>query len=195
MGSKVHGDCVFIGDISMTYYCSTADVASRLGLDSGQRTRASTRLTSAIRRASIDIDQSFRDYGRDAPSREIGETTLNGVVAAGATTITLTSGTDFATSGNGNIDGDSFVWTGKSTNDLTGVTGVSFDHATGVTVQEGEFAHVLREICADLASSYYLEDDSVFQLGGFPDGGLRTNTLRTRGKENLTRLAHLGSVD
>jgi len=179
----------------MTYYCVAADVGMRLGLNSAQRDRASTRITASIRRATIDIDQLFRDYGRDSPSRETGETTLNGAVAAGATTITLTSGTDFATAGNGNIDGDSFAWTGKSTNDLTGVTGISADHATGITVQEGEFAHVLREICADLAASYYLEDEAVFQQGSLGDGGLRGNTLRERGIENLRRLAHLGSVD
>ena len=66
----------------MTYYCTTSDVASRMGLDSGQRSRASTRLTSAIRRATIDIDQTFRDYGRDVPSDHIAETTLNGAISA-----------------------------------------------------------------------------------------------------------------
>lgn len=179
----------------MTYYCTTSDVGQRLGLDSAQRSRASSRLTSAIRRSSIDIDQMFRDYGRDVPSRELAETTLNGAFNAGATTITLTSGTSFSNAGNGNIDGDSFAWTGKSTHVLTGVTGVSADHVSGVAVQEGESAHVLREICADIAAAYYLEDDSVFQQGGLADGGLRTNTLRSRGIDNLTRLAHLGSVD
>jgi hypothetical protein len=178
----------------MVYYCSVGDVGSRLGLDSGQRTRANSKLTSAIRRATIEIDQVFRDYGRDVPSREIGETTLNGAVVAGATTVVLTSGTDFATSGNGNIDGDSFAWTNKSTHTLTGVTGVSFDHADGVTVQEGEFAHVLREICGDLAASYYLEDESMFQTTT-TEGSLRSSALRERGDRNLMRLAHLGSVD
>ena len=96
--------------------------------------------------------------------------------------------------GNGNIDGDSFKWTGKSTHTLTGVSGLSADHASGVAVQEGEFAHVLREICADLAASYYLEDESLFQTTG-PEGGLRGIALRERGEKNLTRLAHLGSVD
>jgi len=178
----------------MTYYCSTADIGSRLGLDSAQRDRAGTRLTSSIRRASIDIDQTFRDYGRDVPSKATAETTANGVISAGDTTITLTSGTAFSTAGNGNVDGDSFVWTGKSTNDLTGVTGISFDHATLVTVQEGEFAHVMREICADLAAAYYLEDESTFQTSG-PKGGLRGNVLQERGWSNLRRLAHLGTVD
>ena len=77
----------------MTYYCSTSDVGSRLGLDSGQRTRASTKLTGSIRRATIDIDQIFRDYGRDVPSKSIKDTTLDGAVVAGANTIVLTSGT------------------------------------------------------------------------------------------------------
>jgi hypothetical protein len=178
----------------MTYYCSVADVGSRLGLDSAQRTRATSRITSAIRRATIDIDQCYRDYGRDVPSREIASTTLDGAISAGATTITLASGTGFSNAGNGNIDGDSFKWTGKSTNDLTGVTGVSFDHASGVTVEEGEQAHVLREICADLAAAYYYEDESTFQTQAV-DGGLRGTTLRERGTMNLIRLAHLGSVD
>ena len=178
----------------MVYYCITSDVGSRLSLDSGQRTRANTKLTSAIRRATIDIDQTFRDYGRDVPSKSIKDTTLDGAVVAGANTITLTSGTGFSSAGNGNIDGDSFKWTGKSTNNLTGVSGLSFDHADDVAVQEGEFAHVLREICADTAASYYLEDESMFQTSG-PDGSLRGIVLRERGEMNLKRLAHLGSVD
>lgn len=180
----------------MVYYCTTSDVSDRLGLDSGQRTRATTRINNAIRRATIDIDQEFRYYGRDVPSRETAETTLDGATAAGATTVNLTSGTAFSSAGNGNIDGDSFSWTGKSTNQLTGVTGLSADHADDVPVQEGEFAHVLREICGDIAAAYYLEDEAVFQTGGgFEDGGLRSNLLRERGIGNLRRLAHLGSVD
>jgi len=180
--------------LDLTYYCSTSDVGSRLGLDSGQRTRASTKLTGSIRRATIDIDQIFRDYGRDVPSKSIKDTTLDGAVVAGANTIVLTSGTGFSSAGNGNVDGDSFKWTGKSTHTLTGVSGLSADHADDVPVQEGEFAHVLREICADLAASYYLEDESLFQTSG-PEGSLRGVTLRERGEMNLKRLAHLGSVD
>ena len=176
----------------MAFYCSSIDVGQRLGLNSAQRTSAATKLTSAIRRASIDIDQEFRDYGRDVPSRETAETTLDGAVAAGATTITLTSGTGFSNAGNGNIDGDSFAWTGKSTNDLTGVTGISADHLDNVPVQQGEMAHVLREVCGDLAAAYYMEDEGTFFSGG---ESIRGNMLRERGTMNLRRLAHLGSVD
>ena len=176
----------------MAFYCSSIDVGQRLGLNSAQRTSAATKLTSAIRRASIDIDQEFRDYGRDVPSRETAETTLDGAVAAGATTITLTSGTGFSNAGNGNIDGDSFAWTGKSTNDLTGVTGISADHLDNVPVQQGEMAHVLREVCGDLAAAYYMEDEGTFFSAG---DSIRGNMLRERGTMNLRRLAHLGSVD
>jgi hypothetical protein len=136
----------------------------------------------------------FRDYGRDVPSKSIKDTTLDGAVSAGANTITLTSSTGFSSAGNGNVDGDSFKWTGKSTNNLTGVSGLSADHADNVTVQEGEFAHVIREICADIAAAYYLEDESMFQTTG-PEGSLRGTVLRERGEMNLKRLAHLGSVD
>ena len=176
----------------MVYYCTTTDIGSRLGLNSAQRTQASNKLTRAIRRASIDIDQEFRDYGRDVPSRETAQTTLDGAISAGATTITLTSGTGFSNAGNGNIDGDSFAWTGKSTNDLTGVTGISADHLDNVTVEQGEMAHVLREICADLAAAYYMEDEGTFFIDG---ESIRGNTMRARGTSNLRRLAHLGSVD
>ena len=176
----------------MVYYCSVADVGLRLGLDSAQRTRSTSRINVGIRRATIDIDQEFVYYGRTTPSREIVQNTLNGAVSAGDTTITLTSGSSFASAGSGNIDGDSFTWTGKSTNDLTGVTGVSADHLSGVIVQSGEFAHVLREICADLAAAYYYEDEATFQPQTQTDRG---DNLRERGTVNLRRLAHLGSVD
>ncbi len=174
-------------------YCSNADVGSRLGLDSGQRTRAASKLTSVVRRAGIDIDQEFRYRGRDVPSEAAVTSTLNGAVDAGATTITLASATSFASSGNGFIGGDSFKWTGKSSNDLTGVTGVSYNHSTGETVEQGEFGQVLREICADLAAAYYMEDETTFHASG--SDPVRANVLRERAMDFLQRLAHLGTVD
>ena len=176
----------------MASYCSSIDVGQRLGLNSAQRTSAATRLSSSIRRAAIDMDQEFRDYGRNAPSRETAQTTLDGAVAAGATTVNLTTGTAFSDAGNGNIDGDSFAWSGKSTNQLTGVTGITEDHLDDVTVQEGEMAHILKEICADLAAAYYMEDEGTFFTSG---ESMRGGMLRERGTMNLRRLAHLGSVD
>tara|TARA_B110000858_G_scaffold198533_1_gene266398 strand:- start:20581 stop:21105 length:525 start_codon:yes stop_codon:yes gene_type:complete len=174
----------------LAYYCSTADAGSRLGLDSAQRSRAGTRLEGCIRRATIIIDQMFLAYGRDEPSKSTAESTLNGTASAGATTVTVTNGANFDASGFGNINGDSFQWTGKSTHQLTGVTGVSFDHATGVLVQQGAMAHVVREICADIASGLYLEDEATMQKST----DLRGSHLRERGEHCLIRLAHLGTA-
>ncbi len=175
----------------MTYYCTTDDVSLRLGLDSAQRLRAATRLTSAIRRATVYIDSIYRDYGRDTPSREIATTTLNGSVAAGATSITLTSSSSFSSAGNGNIDGDTFSWTGNNTNVLSGVLGISADHATGATVEEGEMAEALRQICADYAAGIYLQDDAALAS----QDPLRSPMLMDRANDLLFRYAKLGSVD
>tara|TARA_R110000744_G_scaffold169488_2_gene287367 strand:+ start:95 stop:619 length:525 start_codon:yes stop_codon:yes gene_type:complete len=172
----------------MVYYCSISDVGLRLGLNSAQRVQAGSVMQVAIRRASIEIEQVYNDYGRTNPT--IIETTSNGAVAVGDTSITLTSATGFTNTGSGNIDGDTIAWTGVTGLQLTGVTGVSIAHATGVIVQSGEFAHVLREICGDIAAAYYMEDESTFHQTG---DTLRGNTLRERGVNNLVRLAHLGS--
>ena len=116
----------------MTFYCDASDVGARLGMNSAERTSASSKITRAIRRASIDIDQEFRDFGRNTPAREQGESTTSGAVAVGDTTISVTDAGDFATSGNGNIDGDSFVWTGKD----GGVSALTIA-AAGDTYQAG----------------------------------------------------------
>jgi hypothetical protein len=174
-------------------YCELSDVGLRLGLDSGQRSRAETRLESAIRRAGVVIDQTFRDYGRDAPSSYTAETTLNGAITAGVTTITLTDASSFSTSGNGDVNGDSFKWTGKSSNDLTGVTGISYDHHNNSKVREGELSFIVREICGDLAAAIYLEDEAAFHSAGADP--VRSNVLRARAEMALTRLAHLGTAD
>jgi hypothetical protein len=175
----------------MTYYCSSADVAIRLGLDAAQQTRSANRLTSVIRRATVEMDMTYRDYGRAEPSRETATSTLNGSVAAGSTTITLVSASSFSTAGNGNIDGDNFAWTGKSSNDLTGCTNISADHATAATVQEGEFAAVMREVCADIAAGMFLQDDAALSS----DAALRAPIYTERGYRLLHKTAKLGTVD
>ena len=175
----------------MSHYCGTDDVSLRLGLDSAQRLRANNRLESAIRRASIYIDSIYRDYGRDTPSEATAESTLDGAISAGATSITLTDASDFSSSGNGNIDGDSFAWTGKSSNDLTGCTGISFDHVNNSKVQEGELAHIMREVCADYAAGIYLQDDAALAS----QDPLRSPMLIERANDLLFRYAKLGSVD
>lgn len=174
----------------MGYYCTITEVGSRLGLNNAQRTQASSKLTAVLVRATIEIDQEFRDYGRGAPSGEMGKTTLSNPIIVGATVIPLASNNDFSTTGEGNIDGDSFSWTGKGADTLTGCVGINVSHALGSVVQGGEMTHILREICADLAAAYYTEDETgtiSSEKGGEP--------LRERGTKNLKRLAHLGLVN
>lgn len=63
-------------------------------------------------------------------------TTLNGAVAIGATSIVLTDATNFDTAGRIEVNGDVINYTGKSSNTLTGVTGVEKAHASGDTVRQ-----------------------------------------------------------
>lgn len=172
-------------------YCEVSDVSLRLGLDSAQRTRANSRIESAIRRATIHIDSVFRDFGRGAPSEAIVQGQLNGAITAGATTITLVDASGFSSSGNGHIDGDSFAWTGKSSNDLTGCTGISLDHQNHAKVYEGEFAHIMLEVAADIAAGLYFQDEAVFSS----ESEMRSPMFMARGNELLYRYARLGSVD
>jgi hypothetical protein len=51
-------------------------------------------------------------------------TTLDGAITSADTTIDLTDASDFASSGNIYIAGDAIAYTGKSSNQLTGVTGI-----------------------------------------------------------------------
>jgi len=82
-------------------YCTEADVAIRLGLDSAQRTRASSRIASAITRSTIYIDQEFRDYGRAAPTGATGTmaAVLKEICGDLSASIYLEDDTAFHTSG------------------------------------------------------------------------------------------------
>ena len=51
-------------------YCSVADVGSRIGLDSAQRSRAESRIERHIRQTAIYIDQTFVEYGREEPTEQ-----------------------------------------------------------------------------------------------------------------------------
>jgi len=144
-----------------------------------------------MKRATIEIDQEFRDYGRAAPSGEMGNSTLSSPILAGAVSIPVASNSGFGTTGEGSIDGDSFSWTGKGSNTLTGCTGINVSHAAGVVVRGGEMAHILTEICADLAAAYFMEDEA----GTVSNEGKGGAHLRERGTTNLKRLAHLGLVN
>ena len=63
-------------------------------------------------------------------------TTLDGAVSLGANSVTLDDATGFPTSGIASINGDSFTWSGKSTNTLTGIPGTDLGaHADGDYVE------------------------------------------------------------
>lgn len=68
--------------------------------------------------------------------RASARSTLNGAILAGAATIDLAAGTGarFPNTGAGMIEGDTFAWTGRTSDQLTGVTGVTSGHASGSTV-------------------------------------------------------------
>ena len=55
----------------------------------------------------------------------------------------------------------------------------------------------VREICADLAAAYYMEDESLinFRIDVTDGQASGKDTMRNRGILNLRRLAHLGSMD
>ena len=74
---------------------------------------------------------------------------------------------------------------------MSGVTGISADHATGVTVEEGELAEALRQICADYSAGIYLQDDAALAT----QEPMRSPMLIQRANEMLFRYAKLGSVD
>ena len=143
----------------MVYYCSLNDVGSRLGLNSAQRSSANNKINSGIRRASIDINQEFRDYGRTAPSREQGESTTSAIANVKDTTVSVVNANDFATAGEGNIDGESFSWTGKN----GGVSALTIVNA-GANYQAGTLSGNPLAMAAGLAMLNALEEDtSVFQ--------------------------------
>lgn len=92
--------------------------------------------------------------------------TLNGAITTSSTSIILDDASDFATSGSVEIDGDLITYTGKSTNTLTGATGITHAHADGLTVRQWKKS---------------LADD--------------TASLRTRFKNFLDRAIRVNGID
>jgi hypothetical protein len=77
--------------------------------------------------------------GNTTTSNVSGQNTLNGAITSGATTLTLADGTEFNSSGTVRINSEYITYTGKSTNDLTGLTRGAYNstaaaHDDGATV-------------------------------------------------------------
>lgn len=102
------------------------------------------------------IDQDvFLRFTRD----HIG-TTLAADVAVIDVTISLTDASDFPSSGTIHIAGDSISYTGKSSNTLTGVTGITDTHTSGDEVWQTYTAG---------QPQYYSIDNGKYKLFPIPD--------------------------
>jgi hypothetical protein len=110
----------------------------------------------------------FNDQGIKPSAREADisfalsdDTTLDGAVAVGATSIVLRDATNWKTSGKVLLQGDIITYTGKTTNTLTGVTGVNVTH------QDGETARQMYSL-ATLASDIQAEQIQYIDINGIP---------------------------
>ena len=92
---------------------------------------------------------------------EIASTTLNGSHSSSVTTLTLTSTTDFDSSGTVFIGGEQVTYTGVSGNDITGCTRganstTAETHSSGVTVTQFDRGGVPQYIVRTLDNNYLL---------------------------------------
>ena len=92
---------------------------------------------------------------------EIASTTLNGSHSSSVTTLTLTSTTDFDSSGTVFIGGEQVTYTGILGNDITGCTRganntTAATHASGVTVTQFDRGGVPQYIVRTLDNNYLL---------------------------------------
>lgn len=90
--------------------------------------------------------------------------TLDGAITTSTTTITVVDGTVFATSGKIEIDGDEITYTGKTGNDLTGVTGIAEAHLNGATVRQWRVT--LANDTAGLGPSFVVFLNRIFRFNG-----------------------------
>lgn len=193
----------------MVYYCSTADVADRMGLSAQERLASANRLTGAIRRATIDIDQEFFDRGRSEPSKSLADTTLSSDSLAQATEVAVANANLFTTAGKGNVDGDSFEWSGKSggisaltiadagdnypvgTLSATGGTGSGFAGTYGISATTASYT-VGGTNTNCQPGNYLVNGVSIgsytvhFQVGSITLGGVNGGALADDGTANGT---------
>lgn len=87
------------------------------------------------------------------------KTTLDGEVHTDHTTIDLVDASDFDAAGSILCEGDLIAYTGKTGNQLTGVTGIASTHATGMTVTQGG-GYVYRWLFTDPDYEWVLVPDS-----------------------------------
>jgi len=117
------------------------------------------------------------------------ETTLDGALSSGASSITLTDASNFGTSGTGiiiiptyfnniptnldtwgtvDVDYDVFTWTGKSSNTLTGVSGVGVSHLDNAVVFQ-HFPKPADDLLVNNERFQWSKDTSATVIGTFTD--------------------------
>ena len=106
--------------------------------------------------------------------------TLNGDISNSATTVTVTSGTDFTSSGKIKIGGEIITYTGKSTNDLTGCTRGT-ESTTAVAHTSGD---AVKQVVNSLSGLNHLEGQEVNILA---DGSTHPNKTVASNAVSLDR--------
>jgi hypothetical protein len=133
-----------------------------------------------INEALMDIFNSPELVSFDKKSTHsftaVADQTLDGDVVVGATTLDLADATDWPNTGYGCIDGhDFFSYTGKSSNQLTGVTGIKTEHLGGESLKLGyslpaniNYGGVESPVLTSLVPFTYLEPGNFFgQVSSF----------------------------
>ena len=100
-----------------------------------------------------------KDYANEED--DIASTTLNGSHSSTVTTLTLTSTSDFDSSGTVHIGGEQVTYTGTTGNDITGCTRganstTAATHASGTTVTQFEGGGIPRSIVRTPDNNYLL---------------------------------------
>lgn len=108
-------------------------------------------------------DQAIKPSAResDISFALANDTTLDGDVAVGAVTIDLVDASNWRSSGKLLLQGDIITYTGKTDNQLTGVTGVNVEHS------DGDVARQMYLLTA-LASDIHGEQIQYVEVNGIP---------------------------
>lgn len=117
---------------------------------------------------NIVYSEAFTDQRIKPSAREADisfyvapDTTLDGDVLVGATTIDVTDATYMQSSGKIMLEGDVVSYTGKTANQLTGVTGVNVKHYSGETVRQ-------MYLLSSIASGIEAEQITYLDVNGIP---------------------------
>lgn len=118
----------------------------------------------------------------DAFYSSVQDSYLSADATVGGTTLTLSNTTNFLSSGQVWIDGNIIAYTGKTSTQLTGVTGITFAHASGRRVSQ------LFSLPTDFASAVRVIYNGDYQL--FPQDYRTLYTKKNDFKE-FNRFARL----